>query len=110
MEKYKTMLDFGGVGVIPLLDSIVTAVPIFFPVMLFMLWIAISGVSYFSILKTTGKKRFWHVITASSFSIFLASLLIAGMNTASMIYLEGYWVGFYIMMTLVSWYMLANYK
>lgn len=110
MEKYKTMTDFGGVGVRPILDSIVTAVPIFFPVILFFFWVGISGVSYFSILKLTGKKRIWHCLTASSFSIFLASLLIAGMNTTSMVYLEGYWIGFYIMATLISWYMLSNYK
>lgn len=110
MEKYKTMIDFGGVGVLPLLQSIVTAVPIFFPLTLFVLFLGISGASYFTILKTTGKKRFWQVLTASSFITFLSSLLIAGMNTATITYISGYWVGFYILMVLVSWLMLSNYK
>jgi len=110
MEKYLTMDAFGGVGVVPLLKSIVTAVPIFFPLTLFIFFIFFSGASYFTILKTTGKKRFWHVLTASSFVMFLASLLIAGMNTSTIIYLNGYWVGFYILMILVSWFMLSNYK
>lgn len=110
MEKYQTMLDFGGVGVVPLLSSIVTAVPIFFPLTLFLLWLTFSGASYYTILKTTGKKRFWHVLTSSSFVFFLASLIIASMNTSTITYLSGYWVGFYIMMVLASWYMLSNYK
>jgi len=110
MEKFKTMADFGGVGVIPLLSAIVTAVPVFFPVMLFAIWIFLSGASYYTILKTTGKKRFWHSLTAVSFICFLSSLLIAGMNTTALTFLSGYWVGFYILMTLASWYMLSNYK
>lgn len=109
MEKYKVMSDFGGVGVVPLLDSVVTAVPIFFPVMLFMILLVGTGTAYFSILKTTGKKRFWHCLTAMSFSTFIASLIIASMNS-TITYLSGYWVGFYILMVIASYYMLSNYK
>ncbi len=110
MEQLKTMDDFGGVGVVPLLDSIVTAVPVFFPATLFVLWLFLSGSSYFVMLKTTGKKRFWNSLTAVSFIMFLASLLIASMNSSTITYLKGYWVGFYILMTLSSWYMLSNHK
>ncbi len=110
MNKFKTMEDFGGVGVMPLLSSIVTAVPIFFDVTLFVIWLFLTGSSYFVMLKTTGKKRFWHALTAVSFVIFVASLVIAAMNTATITYLDGYWVGFYILMTMASWYMLSNYK
>ena len=110
MDKFLTMSDFGGVGVMPLLDSIVRAFSIFFPVILFVLWLLLTGASYFTMLKTTGKKRFWDSLTAVSFIIFLASLLLAGMNTTTTTYLGGYWVGFYILMTLVSWFMLSNYK
>jgi len=112
MQQLKTMNDFGGVGVIPLLGAIVDAVPIFFPVTLFTIWLFLAGASYFTMLKTTGKKRFWHSLTAVSFVMFIASLLIAGMNNPAMShpYLNGYWVGFYILMTMVSWYMLSNYK
>ena len=107
---YKDMLDFGGVGVVPFLSAIVTAVPIFFPFMFFVFWILLTGSSYFMILKTTGKKRFWHSLTAMAFITFLASLLISAMNTATTTYLSGYWVGFYIMMTLATWFFLDTYK
>lgn len=110
MDKFKTMEDFGGVGVMPLLSAIVTAVPVFFSVTLFVMWLFLTGSSYFVMLKTTGKKRFWNALTAVSFVMFIASLLIAGMNTATITYLSGYWVGFYILMTLASWFMLSNYK
>lgn len=110
MEKYKTMLDFGGVGIIPLLSAIVTAIPPFFPVVLFMIWLFGTGGSYFAILKTTGKKRFWHSLTAFSFITFLLSLLIAGMNTAETTFLSGYWIGFYILMTIASFVLLDRYK
>ena len=110
MEQLKTMADFGGVGVMPLLSSIVTSVNVFFPVILFSLFLFGSGASYFSILKTTGKKRFWHSLTAMSFITFLASLLISAMNTAEITYLNGYWVGFYILMTIGSYFILSNYK
>ena len=110
MELRPTMVDFGGVGVVPIIDSIVTAVPVFWSTTLFVIWLFLTGASYFTMLKTTGKKRFWNALTAVSFIVFLASLLIAAMNHDDLIYLSGYWVGFYILMTLVSWYMLSNYK
>jgi len=110
VEKYKTMADFGGVGFMALFESVVTAVPLFFPITLFMIFLFGSGSSYFVILNNTGKKRFWHSLTAMSFVTFLLSLTIAAMNTATTEYLSGYWVGFYILMTIGSWFMLVNYK
>lgn len=110
MEQYLTMLDFGGVGVVPVLSAIVTAIPPFFSVILFMFWLFGTGGSYFSILVTTGKKRFWHSLTAFSFVTFLFSLLIAGMNTSDITFLSGYWIGFYILMTIGSYALLERYK
>jgi hypothetical protein len=110
MQQYKTMMDFGGVGIVPVLSSIVTAIPPFFSIILFVIWIFGTGGSYFAILKTTGKKRFWHSLTAFSFVIFLMSLLIAGMNTAEITFLNGYWIGFYILMTIASYTLLERYK
>jgi len=110
MDKYKPMTDFGGVGIVPFFQSVVSAVPVFFDVTLFVVWLVLTGSSYYAMLKTTGKKRFWHSLTASSFIVFLSSLLIVAMNTATTTMLDGYWVGFYILMTLTSWYMLSNYK
>jgi hypothetical protein len=110
MQKYKTMTDFGGVGIVPVLSSIVTAIPPFFSIVLFFLWVFGTGGSYFAILKTTGKKRFWHSLTAFSFVTFLMSLLIAGMNTSEITFLSGYWVGFYILMTIASFILLDRYK
>jgi len=108
--QYCTMADFGGTGIVALLSAIVTAIPPFFSIMLFMLWIFGTGSSYFAILKTTGKKRFWHSLTSFSFVTFLMSLLIAGMNTADVTFLSGYWVGFYILMTIASFVLLDRYK
>lgn len=110
MDKYKVMGDFGGAGVVPFLDSVVTAVPVFFPLILFMFMLVGTGASYFAILTSTGKKRFWHCLTAMSFSTFIVSLIIAAMNTATITYLNGYWVGFYILMVIASYFMLSNYK
>lgn len=110
MQKYITMRDFPDAkGVIPVLNSIVTAIPPFFPIILFVIWLLGAGSSYYAILKTTGKKRFWASLTAMSFICFLLSLVIAAMNN-TVEYLSGYWVGFYVLMTLLSWFMLANYK
>jgi len=110
MNKYKTMTDFGGDGIIPLLSAVVTAIPQFFSIVLFVLWLFGTGGSYFAILKTTGKKRFWHSLTAFSFIMFLASLIIAAMNNATTTFLSGYWVGFYILMTIASFVLLDRYK
>ncbi len=110
LAQYKTMADFGGVGIMGLLSSVVTAVPVFFPVTLFLILLFGSGASYFVILTTTGKKRFWHSLTAMSFVVFLSSLLISAQNTTTITFLSGYWVGFYILLVLVSWFMLSNYK
>lgn len=110
VELYKTMTDFGNVNLTNLFKSIVTAVPDFFPVTLFFVWIFFTGASFFTILKTTGKKRFWHALTAMSFVSFILSLLIASMNEASFTFMNGYWVGFYILMTVASLFMLSQYK
>jgi len=110
MEQLKTMEDFAGVGAVPLFDAILTAVPRFFSITLFVIWLFLTGSSYFTMLKTTGKKRFWHALTAVSFVVFVASLVVAAMNKPEIVYLSGYWVGFYVLMTLASWYMLSNYK
>ena len=110
MQKYSTMAEFGGSGVIPLMKAIVTAIPPFFSIILFMVWILGTASSYFAILKTTGKKRFWHSLTAMSFSTFLMSLVLSAMNEASFTYINGYWVGFYILMTIASFIALDRYK
>jgi len=110
MQKYLLMEDFGGQGVVPLLSAIVTAIPPFFSIMLFVLWIFGTAASYFSILKTTGKKRFWHSLTAVSFVMFLGSLVLAAQNTSTITFLDGYWIGFYILMTILSWVLLDRYK
>lgn len=109
---YQTMANFSNesVGILPVLYANSMAVPLFWPVTLFMVWLIGSASSYYAILKTTGKKRFWHSLTSMSFVCFLLSLLISSMNTATVILLNGYWIGFYIMMTLVSWFLLSTYK
>lgn len=109
--NFCTMTDFGGTGVIPFFSAIVTAIPPFFSIVLFMFWLFGAGSSYFIILKTTGKKRFWHSLTAMSFISFLLSLLMAGMNGLNDItFLSGYWIGFYILMTGGSYILLERYK
>jgi len=110
MQKYQTMADFGGVGIIPVLKSIITAIPQFFPIILFFIWLLGTASSYYSILNFTGKKRFWHSLTAMSFVTFLMSLLIAGMNEAGFVFINGYWVAFYLLMTVISFVLLDRYK
>jgi len=111
MERLKTVVNFtGDTGAMPILNSVVTAVPGFWSITLFFLWIFATAGSYFLILKTTGKKRFWHVLTAMSFIVFLTSLLIVSLNSTAVEHLSPYWVGFYIMMVLLSWLGLSNYK
>ncbi len=108
---YCVMEDFGLVTLPNMFKSIVTATGgQFFVVTLFFIWIFFTGASYFTILKTTGKKRFWHSLTAMSFVCFLSSLFIAAMNEADFTFLNGYWVGFYILMSVVSLFLLDKYK
>lgn len=105
-----TMTDFGGTGIIPMLKAIVSSIPPFFSIFIFAFWIFGTAGSYFSIAKLTGRKRFWHSLTALSFICFLLSLTIVAMNEVDFVYLSGYWIGYYILMILGSWYMLSNYK
>jgi hypothetical protein len=110
MEKYKVMTDFGGIGIIPLLKSIVTAVPLFFPLLIFFIWIFGTASSYYAIYTFSGRRRFWHSLTAMSFACFIISLVVSGMNESDFTYLGGYWTAFYIVMTAASWYLLEHYK
>ena len=111
MDKYKSIQDFpNSSGAMSLVDPVVTAIPPFFPFLLFIIWIFAAGASYFIVLKTTAKRRFWHCLLGSSFGFFLISLVIAMQNSTSIIYLDGYWVGFYILMVMGSYFMVTNYK
>lgn len=110
MDKYKVASDFNGTGLVPIMSSVTTAVPEFWSFMLFIIWLAVSASSYFAMLKLTGRKRFWNAFTASSFVIFIVSVVLVAMNTATITYLSGYWLAFYIMMTLIGWFLLDNYK
>ena len=110
MQKYLEYTDFNGTGLVPIMSAVSTAVPNFWSLLLFVFWIVINAASYFAILKLTGKKRFFHTLTAASFTIFIASLVVAVMNTPTITFLSGYWVAFYILMTGFSWFLLHHYK
>jgi len=110
MQKYLEYTDFAGEGLVPIMSAVSTAIPLFWPLMLFVFWIAIQGASYFAILKLTGKKRYFHSFVAVSFVMFLASIMISSMNNATIIFLSGYWVAFYLLMTVGGWLLLHYYK
>ena len=110
MEKYLEYTDFNGSGLVPIMSSVSTAVPLFWSLLLFVFWIAINGASYFAILKLTGKKRFFHTFVATSFIVFLASVVVSAMNNATITFLSGYWVAFYLLMTGLGWFLLHHYK
>lgn len=113
MDYYTTMGDLTAAGTnsfLAFFQAIALAVPMFFPLAIFLFWLLGSASSYFIILKTTGKKRFFHAITAMSFVMFLASLFLAGMNNSDVTIMSGYWVAFYIVATGFSWYGLSQYK
>lgn len=111
MQQYKVSADFNGSGLVPIMSSVSTALPPFWPFLLFFFWIAINAASYFAILKLTGRKRFFHTFTATSFVFFLVSLVVASMNGRNDItFLSGYWVAFYILMTTIGWFLLEKYK
>lgn len=111
MHPYLTAETFGGTGLIPYMSAISTAIPAFWGATLFIFWLVINAASYFQILKTTGKKRFWNTFTAVTFVFFLLSLLIASMNGINdVIFLSGYWVAWYILWTVIGWYLLEAHK
>ena len=111
MDYYRTLGDFTNSSAsLALVQSVAVAVPPFFPVALFLIWLLGTASSYYAMLRMTGKKRFWNALTAMSFAIFLISLLFSSMNTSEVTILSGYWVGFYILMTLGSWYALTQHK
>jgi len=110
MQKYLEYTDFNGTGLVPIMSAVSTAVPLFWSLLLFVFWITINGASYFAILKLTGKKRFFQTLVATSFIIFLASVVLAAQNTATIVFLSGYWVAFYLLMVVISWFLLHYYK
>lgn len=111
VNQYLVSTDFNGTGLVPVMSAVNTAIPPFWGFMLFVLWVVLNAAAYFSILKLTGRKRFFHTFTASSFVFFLISLVIAAMNNVNDItFLSGYWVAFYILMTVIGWFMLKEYK
>ena len=111
MDYYQTVANFSDyTGAMPVVYSVATAVPLFFPLLLLFIWIALVGASYFGILRTTGTRRFFQVTTALSFVAFIVSILLASMNTSIITVLSGYWVAFYLVMVAGSWYGLTQYR
>ncbi len=111
LSEYTTFTVNGTItGFKPFVDSVVTAVPPFFPILLFFLLLGGTLGIYFGILKTTGNKRFWESLTAMSFISFLISIVIALNNSAAIEYLSGYWVIFYIVATILSFIVMSNNK
>jgi len=110
MDKFTTITDLSSSAGLALFQSLALAMPGFFPMVLFCIWIFGTASSYFAILATTSKKRFWQSFTSMSFATFILSLPLASMNTATVTVLSGYWIGFFILATLFSWYGLSQYK
>ena len=111
MDKFKIVSDFSSEPtIIALIYSVASAMPQFFSISLFVIWIFGSASSYFAILRSTGKKRFFHVITSFSFGVFILSILFASLNSSVVQVLNGYWVGFYALMTGLSYLGLSQYK
>ncbi len=111
MDYYQTAANFSNsTGLIPYVQSIAVAVPPFFPILLFILWITGIAATYFAIFKATATRRFWQSAVAISFVFFIVSILLASVNTTSVTILSGYWIAFYFVMGLGSWYGLTQYK
>ena len=107
---YKTIADFPNESIpMAITSSVVTAIP-FFSVTIFLLWLIAPAAAFFAIRKLTGRSRYWHSLVSMSFVCFLASLIIAMLNTASLTYIEPYWIAFYILATVGSWFLLKLYK
>lgn len=111
MDKYKTIEDFPDASIIMgVIYAVASAVPLFFAIGLFVIWLFGGGASYFAILRFTNKKRFFHVATSFSFACFVLSLPLVSLNSSDVIVLNGYWVGFYALMTGLSYLGLAFHK
>ena len=107
---YKTVADFPNQSIpMAMTSSVVTAVP-FFSVTIFLLWLIGPAASFFAIRKLTGKSRYWHAVVSMSLVCFLASLSVAMMNTDTLTYINPYWIAFYILATVGSWFLLKIYK
>lgn len=110
MDYYKTVSDFPSESYIKaFIYSIASATPYFFSVVLLLIWIFGSASSYFAILRSTGKKRFFHVLLAFSFVSFILSLYFISLN-GDVEVMNGYWVVFYALMSGLSYLGLSFYK
>lgn len=107
---YKTLTDFPNQSAaVQVLYSVVSAFPNFFPLFLFLFWIFMTASGYFIVLKTSGQRRYWQYSTSISFISFILSLFLVAMN-GEVTVLSPYWIAFYILVTVGSWYGLKQYK
>ena len=107
---YKTIADFPNESIpMAMTSAVATTIP-FFAVTIFLFWLITPAAAYFAIKKTTGKSRYWNSLVAISFVSFLASLIIAMLNTDTTQYIAPYWIAFYILATVGSWLLLKIHK
>ena len=107
---YKTMNDLGGLSIHNALVMISLAVPYFFEFFCFFLLITLIGGLYFAAYNYSGKRRFFNSLSSASFVTLLVSVLLALNNTLEYTILNGLWVVFYIVITIISYIMLTYYK
>ena len=105
MALYKEAADFTtdnfAVGT---LKSVVSAVPFSFDLTLFLIWVFFTAGCFVMIQKTTGQRKYLFVLMAVNFLVFLSSIMLVLMNSAEFQFLSPYWVAFYLMMSVLSYW------
>jgi hypothetical protein len=110
MEKHLTAENFSnGTGLIPYTDAIVSVIPDFFGLSIFLFFILGTLILYVSELKTTNAKKFWESMTAMSLFCLIATLFVSIANVPNLIYARPYWIFLYILTTAISYKSIESY-
>ena len=95
VNKYNVS-EISSTGLIGITDTVVNAVPSFFPILIFIIWILGTLIIYVSNMKASNEKNIKGSLLAMSFVCFILSLIISSLNTTTITYLSYYWIIFYI--------------
>lgn len=91
-------------GFLGMIDTVVMAVPPFFPIIIFVIWLIGSLIIYTNNIKSTNEKNIKNPLLAMAFVAFLSTLALTSLNRETIIYMPYYWIIFYILIIACIYY------
>lgn len=95
-------------GLMGMIETVVLAVPPFFPIIIFVIWLIGSLIIYNNNIKATNEKNIKNSLLTMGFVAFISTLILTSLNTETITYMPYYWIIFYILIIALIYYFIKE--